>query len=150
MTALEFLGEGICDGCGQHVEQLVAIDGAPLAGGALCLQCSDEGYLLELAQVLDEAVPVASAVQISDTLARMIAARLREIAEARGEGYLLELAQVLDGADRLGAEVDVPEGVSWVQIPDRLAKQIAARLREIAAGIAEARKGGERGGEVEG
>lgn len=138
MSELEFLGEGICDGCGQAVKQLVAVDGAPLAGGALCLQCSDEGYLLELARELDGAVRLVGAegpryIQISDTLARMIAARLREIAETRDEGYLLELAQTLDDAVRLGdvPEGDVPEGVCWVQIPDTLAKQVAARLREI-------------------
>lgn len=54
--------------------------------------------------------------------------------EESDRAYLLELAQALDDARRMGGERDVPEGVRYIQISDTLARQIAARLREIGGG----------------
>ena len=44
------IGAGICDGCGHDVEHLIAIDGAPLAGGALCRTCLPEAKLIPAPQ----------------------------------------------------------------------------------------------------
>jgi hypothetical protein len=33
------IGIGVCDGCGRDGIRLFACDGAPLAGGAICVNC---------------------------------------------------------------------------------------------------------------
>ena len=52
--------------------------------------------------------------------------------EPTDKEYLIQLAELLDNAERLGADVDEPEGARWIEIP--LAKQIAVRLRAIVEG----------------
>lgn len=49
--------------------------------------------------------------------------------------WLLKLAGELDSAARLGTDSDEPEGARWIELSDTAARQIAARLRAIAAGV---------------
>lgn len=51
----------------------------------------------------------------------------------KDQEYLRGLAEVLENAYRVGADVDSPEGVRWIEISDELATIIVEQLRAIAA-----------------